>query len=76
MELVLPRIGMSMEEATIAEWYKNPGEAFAVGEGLYAIETDKVLYTVEATAAGRILSIVAPAGSVAVVGQVVARVEP
>jgi pyruvate/2-oxoglutarate dehydrogenase complex dihydrolipoamide acyltransferase (E2) component len=76
MDLVLPRVGMSMEEATISEWHKQPGDVFAVGEGLYDIETDKVLFTVEATTAGRLLSIEVPAGEVAAVGQVVARAEP
>jgi len=40
--LKLSRVGMSMEEATITQWHKRPGEAFSKGEALYDIETEKV----------------------------------
>ena len=50
--LKLARIGMNMQEATIAEWFKKPGEVFSSGEFLYSIETDKVTQEVEATGDG------------------------
>ena len=39
--LKLPRVSMNMEEATVTRWHKQPGEAFAAGEALYSIETEK-----------------------------------
>jgi pyruvate/2-oxoglutarate dehydrogenase complex dihydrolipoamide acyltransferase (E2) component len=74
-ELVLVRVGMNMEEATIIKWRKQPGEAFAAGEGLYEIETDKVTMEVEAPFAGRLTEIKVPEGESAAVGQVVATAD-
>lgn len=51
----LTRIGMTMEEATIVRFCKQPGEAFRQGDPLYEIETEKVNHEVEATADGVML---------------------
>jgi pyruvate/2-oxoglutarate dehydrogenase complex dihydrolipoamide acyltransferase (E2) component len=75
VELKLVRVGMNMEEATIAKWYKQVGEVFAEGEPVYSIETDKVTYDVEAPFSGRLLEIKVPEGEVAAVGQAVALAE-
>lgn len=73
-DLRLMRVGMNMDEAEIASWKLGPGDSFAKGDVLYAIETDKVTYDVEAEFAGRLLEILVGAGEIAAVGQVVARV--
>jgi pyruvate dehydrogenase E2 component (dihydrolipoamide acetyltransferase) len=75
IELVLVRVGMNMEEATIAKWYKQPGESFIAGEPVYSIETDKVTYDFEAPFSGRLVEIKVPAGEVAAVGQTVGFAE-
>jgi pyruvate/2-oxoglutarate dehydrogenase complex dihydrolipoamide acyltransferase (E2) component len=75
IELALPRVGMNMEEATIARWTKQPGEYFAAGEALYEIETDKVTQQIEAPFDGRLLEQRIAAGSVAQVGQTVCVAE-
>lgn len=46
----LPKIGMTIEEATVVRFYKQPGESFRRGEPLYEIETEKISQPVEATA--------------------------
>lgn len=74
-ELALPRVGMNMEEATIACWHKQPGEDFEAGEPLYEIETDKVTQSVQAQFAGTLLKHLIPAGDTALVGQAVCIVE-
>ncbi|MBA2933475.1 acyltransferase [Sphingomonas sp. CGMCC 1.13654] len=66
--LKLARVGMSMQEATIAQWYKQPGESFVVGDPLYAIETDKVTQDVEATAPGVLVELLVAAGEDVEVG--------
>ena len=38
----LPKIGMTMEEATIVRFCRQPGEAFRKGDPLYEIETEKI----------------------------------
>ena len=59
VSLKLPRFGMTMEEATVVKWYRQPGEGFKTGEPLYEIETEKVTTTVEAPCDGRMVAIVA-----------------
>lgn len=75
IRLKLARVGMNMEEATIVAWLKQPGESFNEGDGLYEMETEKVTQEVQATAAGRMLEIIVPAGNEAAVGDTVCVVE-
>jgi pyruvate/2-oxoglutarate dehydrogenase complex dihydrolipoamide acyltransferase (E2) component len=51
----VPKIGMTMVDATIAKFCKQPGESFRKGDPLFEIETDKVAHAVEATADGVML---------------------
>lgn len=73
--LKLARIGMNMQEATIAEWFKKPGEVFSSGEFLYSIETDKVTQEVEATGNGKLIEILVPAGAEVPVGTPICVIE-
>ena len=51
VEVRVPTLGESVTEATVATWFKKPGDAVAVDEMLCELETDKV--TVEVPAPGR-----------------------
>lgn len=73
--LKLPRLSMNMQEGTISEWLKQPGEAFAAGEPLYAVETEKVTTEVEAPCSGTLLEVLLPQGENAEVGTSVCRIE-
>jgi pyruvate dehydrogenase E2 component (dihydrolipoamide acetyltransferase) len=53
----MPRLGLTMEEATLVCWLKGAGESFQEGEPIVEVMTDKVTTTVEATFSGRILRI-------------------
>jgi pyruvate/2-oxoglutarate dehydrogenase complex dihydrolipoamide acyltransferase (E2) component len=75
VNLKLARVGMSMQEATIAKWHRSPGKAFRAGDPLYDIETEKVTQEVAAPADGRLLTILVPAGQNAAVGTEVCSVE-
>lgn len=75
VQLKLARVGMNMEEATIARWCKKPGEHFEQGEPLYEIETEKVTMEVKAPTAGTLLEISVPQGQDAKVGQTVCVVD-
>ncbi len=66
---------MSMQEATIAKWHKAPGEAFAAGDVLYEIETEKVTQEVTAPAGGRLVEVLVPQGQTVEVGGVVCVVD-
>ncbi len=61
-ELRVPTLGESVTEATIATWFKKPGDAVAVDEMLCELETDKVTVEVPSPVAGTLAEIVAPEG--------------
>jgi pyruvate/2-oxoglutarate dehydrogenase complex dihydrolipoamide acyltransferase (E2) component len=71
----LPKIGMTMEEATVVRFCRQPGEAFRKGDPLYEIETDKISQEVEATADGVMVEHAVPEGSDVPVGGLVCVVE-
>ncbi len=75
VNLKLSRVGMNMQEATIAKWHKQPGESFKAGEPLYDIETEKVTQEVTASGDGTLLEIMVPAGENAAVGAPVCAVD-
>lgn len=67
----LPKIGMTMEEATIVRFCKQPGEPFRRGDPIYEIETEKISQEVEATDDGVMVEhAVAEGDNVAVGGYV------
>ncbi len=68
MDLVVPTLGESVTEATVAKWLKQPGEAAAADEPLVELETDKVTLEVNAPAAGALQSIAAEEGATVEVG--------
>lgn len=51
-DIVVPSLGESVTEATIAKWFKKPGDAVKADEPLVELETDKVTVEVPAPAAG------------------------
>jgi len=71
----LPKIGMTMEEATIVRFCKQPGEAFRKGDPLYEIETEKISQEVEATGDGVMVEHAVPEGSDVRVGELVCVVD-
>ena len=48
VDIKVPTLGESVTEATVAKWFKQPGEAVAADEPLVALETDKVAVDVPA----------------------------
>ena len=62
IEVRVPTLGESVTEATVATWFKKPGDAVAVDEMLCELETDKVTVEVPSPAAGTLGEIVAAEG--------------
>ncbi|WP_299984491.1 2-oxoglutarate dehydrogenase complex dihydrolipoyllysine-residue succinyltransferase [uncultured Ruegeria sp.] len=62
IEVRVPTLGESVTEATVATWFKKPGDAVAVDEMLCELETDKVTVEVPSPAAGAMGEIVAAEG--------------
>ena len=61
-EVRVPTLGESVTEATVATWFKKPGDAVAQDEMLCELETDKVTVEVPSPAAGTLADIVAAEG--------------
>jgi len=61
-EVRVPTLGESVTEATVATWFKKPGDPVAADEMLCELETDKVTVEVPAPAAGTLGEIVAGEG--------------
>ncbi|PID37329.1 MAG: dihydrolipoyllysine-residue succinyltransferase [Rhodobacterales bacterium] len=62
IEIRVPTLGESVTEATVATWFKAPGDAVAADEMLCELETDKVTVEVRSPAAGTMGEITAPEG--------------
>ncbi|MDR2492128.1 MAG: 2-oxo acid dehydrogenase subunit E2 [Coriobacteriales bacterium] len=56
--IVMPKLGLTMTEGKIVKWLKAEGDAIALGENVFDVETDKLTGSVEATAEGTLLKIV------------------
>ncbi len=73
-EIVVPALGESVTEATVAKWLKQPGEAVAMDEAIVELETDKVTLEVNASVAGVLEGIVANEGDDVEVGAVLGSI--
>ena len=74
VELVMPKLGESIMEATILKWLKKPGDAVALDETVLEIATDKVDSEVPSTAAGIIDEILFNVNDIVPIGTVIARI--
>ena len=74
MDILVPTLGESVSEATVAQWLKQPGAPVAVDEPLVELETDKVTLEVNAGAAGVLAEILAAEGDTVEVGALLGRI--
>jgi pyruvate dehydrogenase E2 component (dihydrolipoamide acetyltransferase) len=68
----MPKLSDSMADAVIIRWLKTPGEAFARGDALIEVETDKATVVYEAESDGTLGSILAPEGATVAIGAPIA----
>lgn len=73
-EVRVPTLGESVTEATVATWFKQPGDAVAVDEMLCELETDKVTVEVPSPVAGTLSEIVAAEGDTVGVDALLAQI--
>ena len=71
-DIVIPKLGMTMEKATVNAWLLGEGDRVETGQQVLVIETEKVTYEVEALESG-LLHILCGPGTVALVGEPVGR---
>ncbi|MDJ0637447.1 MAG: 2-oxoglutarate dehydrogenase complex dihydrolipoyllysine-residue succinyltransferase [Paracoccaceae bacterium] len=74
-EIRVPTLGESVTEATVATWFKKPGDSVAVDEMLCELETDKVTVEVPSPSAGKLSEIVADEGDTVGVDALLATLE-
>ncbi len=74
IDIKIPSVGESIQEAVLAEWFKKDGDTIQKDEALLVIETDKVTLEVVAEASG-VLKILVKEGEAVAIGAVVGRIE-
>ena len=74
-DIIVPTLGESVSDATIARWIKKAGDAVAADEPVVELETDKVTLEVPSPVAGTLSELVVAEGDTVEVGALLARVE-
>jgi pyruvate/2-oxoglutarate dehydrogenase complex dihydrolipoamide acyltransferase (E2) component len=74
IEVLLPRLGFTVNEGAVSEWLKEDGSTVKAGEPLYSLEAEKAVTEIEAPASGR-LKIIVQTGESHPVGTVLAVIE-
>ena len=73
-QIVVPTLGESVSEATVAKWFKQVGDSVAADEAIVELETDKVTVEVNAPASGTLSDIAVLAGGTVGVGAVLGTI--
>ena len=73
-EIIVPTLGESVAEATVAKWFKAAGEAVTVDEPLVELETDKVTLEINAAISGVLSEVVVEVGGNVEVGALLGRI--
>ena len=74
VDIVMPKLGLTMTEGLIVEWKKKEGDDVKKGEVLFVLETEKVTYEVEAPEDGVLGKIVVGEQDTVPVGALVAYI--
>lgn len=71
VEIIMPKLGMGMEEGTVVEWLKKKGEQVQKGESVAVISSDKIEKDIEAPDNGILLKIAADVDETVTVGKAI-----
>lgn len=72
-EILMPKLGLTMTEGLMAEWYVTSGDFLKAGDLMFVVETDKVATDIMAPSDGQLIEILVAKGETVPVGSVVAR---
>jgi len=75
VDIVMPKMGESIQEGKILRWMKKPGDKVELDETILEISTDKVDSEIPSPSAGVLAKIVVPEGDTVEVGTVIAVIE-
>ena len=70
-EVIMPKMGESIMEATVLNWLKQPGDYVEMDEFILEVATDKIDTEVPSPVAGYLQKILVPVGSVATIGKAI-----
>ena len=73
-EVLIPKLGFSMNEGEVKEWFAEDGATIKEGQPLYLLEAEKSANEIESPASGT-LKILKPTGETYEVGTVIAVIE-
>ena len=76
MDVIMPQLGETVTEGTVANWYKKVGDPVKADEPLFEVETDKVTTEIPAIASGVLKAILVEPGTTVPVGTILAVIEP
>jgi len=74
VEIVLPKLGLAMEEGILSEWLAAEGDTITEGQPLYTLESDKSAQEVDAPASGTLHIIVQATDETLPVGTVLGEI--
>lgn len=72
--VILPKLGLTMDEGKLMAWLKNEGDRVEAGEVLFEVETDKATMEVESPVTGYVRKLLAAIGETVPVTQVIALI--
>jgi pyruvate/2-oxoglutarate dehydrogenase complex dihydrolipoamide acyltransferase (E2) component len=75
VDVQLPKLGMSTEEADVVAWLVKVGDLISVGTPLVEVETEKVSTEIEAEVSGTIVELLVADGDTVVIGTILCRIE-
>ena len=75
MDVIMPQLGETVTEGTVANWYKKVGDTVKADEPLFDVETDKVTTEIPSIASGVLKAILVEPGKTVPVGTVLAVIE-
>ncbi|MHB8278517.1 MAG: biotin/lipoyl-containing protein [Candidatus Humimicrobiaceae bacterium] len=74
-EVIMPKLGLTMEKGILNLWYKQEGEFIRKGEALFEVQTDKINLVVESDYSGFFVRAVANPGEELPIGQIIGYIE-
>ena len=74
-EVIMPKMGESIMEATVLNWLKQPGDYVEADEFILEVATDKIDTEVPSPVAGYMQKILVPVGSVATIGKAICVID-
>ncbi len=75
IEIIVPKLGLTIEEVEVLRWTKAEGDVVRAGEVVAEVDADKVEMEIEAPADGTVTQILVAEGATAAVGDVLAILE-